>query len=880
MKKLIYKVLSVLMIAFLILSTLNINVLANVSATKYDTVSEAKKISLNKKYSIEMKSNQDLWLKVPVKSLIKKKTHITVETSGVSNVISVFYSKEKAKERDTDKSYLSKSSPLSYPLAWEGSYYYVNIKAKGNGKLTYKVNSGKKAPDSPQYEDEFCTAEALASTDTSLYSMLNGLRNVRDNLLNKSDLGCELSDYYYAISESLSLKLLTDTTLLNNVIANVKELLPLVNNLILLSEGKTSTYVISQSDVDAIVSIKNELKQYLSIEDGEVGENLFKKFELQEYLGKKLSALIETKFTSTYVTTTKGAYSEYIVTYSGKENISSILKKVNHVLAKNGISASITAEETDDLYGTANKYILTVNGCSDENLISKILKNTKYFDKVNINYQMSLLTNDVQYDYQWYLENSGQEIPHNTSGEIKKIAGKKDADIDCGNMRRYLKGRKKSKVVVAVIDTGINYELADFSGKVNMKDAYNFVSNNTDPMDDNNHGTHVSGIIAASSNNGYSMAGISSNVTILPIKALDSNGSGRVSDLAKAIKYATEQEVDVINLSLGIREENGDPVLPDSCEDVEKALKEAVKKNITIVVAAGNESKDNLSYPANSKYTITVGAINNKDQLASFSNTGEGLDLVAPGVAIASLLKNGEVAVLDGTSMATPIVTAVVANMYSLDQNLNSDRVEAILKKSCRDLGKKGYDTKYGYGCINAEKAVKNVAKKVKSLKISSKTKTLYTGQSTTLEVTVSPSNAVNKKVKWTSSNPKVAKVDSKGNVRAVSTGIATIKAKTVDGSNKTVTCKVTVKKAVKVKSLKISNKTKTLKKGKTFTLKVTVSPTNATNKKVKWTSSNSKVAKVDSKGKVSAVSKGTATIKAMSLDGSNKTVTCKVKVN
>ena len=796
MKKVMYRIASIMIIAILIFTSTKIEVLAGAS-TPNSTVEKAKTITLNKSYSVNMVQNQVLWLKVPVKSLVKNKTHITVETSGVSNNISAFYSVETAKKGTTDASYLSVASPLSYPLAWKGDFYYIKIVAQAAGKITYKVKSEKKEPSMPAYEDEFCTSEALAMSDESIFSLLTGIRSIRDNLLNESAFGKELSDYYYTVSKSISSNLLSDESFRVAMLTNVKNLIPLMNELVLLSEGEESSYVFTQSDFDTILAIKGNVSSRLNTKDNALGEKLWEEFELNQFVGKSLTELVDTKLLSAqYRMSQTTAYSEYIVSYSGNKNISKVLENVNQTLEKNGIDVTLSVRETEDLFGNSRKYILEVVGCSDEKLVETVLEKSKLFDKVSVNYQMSLLTKDVQYGYQWYLENTGQKIPHKDSnGNVKKIAGKKNADIKFVNMTSYLKGKKGSKVVVAVIDTGINYNLADFEGRVNTKDAYNYINNSKDAMDDNNHGTHVSGIIAANANNSYSMAGIDANVIILPIKVLDAKGSGDADSLAKAVKYAADHGANVINMSLGMRKSSGDPVMPDDCEEVEEAMKYAVEeKNITIVVAAGNESQNNLSYPANSEYTISVGAIDNKDKLASFTNTGKGLDLVAPGVSIPSLIKNGEVAFLSGTSMSTPVVTAVVSSMYALDNSLNSKKVMNILKKTCRDLGNKGYDTKFGYGCVNANKALQEVSIKVSSLKISAKSKTLRKGKTITLKVTVSPTYASNKKIKWSSSNPKVAKVDSKGKVTAVKKGTATIKAKALDGSKQIVSCKIRVK--------------------------------------------------------------------------------------
>ena len=176
----------------------------------------------------------------------------------------------------------------------------------------------------------------------------------------------------------------------------------------------------------------------------------------------------------------------------------------------------------------------------------------------------------------------------------------------------------------------------------------------------------------------------------------------------------------------------------------------------------------------------------------------------------------------------------------------------------------------------------KPVVKKVSKVGLSKKSVTLIKGRNTTIKAKVSPTNATNKKLKWTTSNAKVATVNQSGKITAKGKGTATIKVRALDGSNKYATCKVTVKQPVT--SIKLNKKTVTLKakgsaKQKTATLRATVSPKNANNKKVKWTSSKSKIATVNSKGKVTAKKKGTCYVIATAKDGSKKSAKCKIVV-
>ncbi|MDD6709848.1 MAG: Ig-like domain-containing protein, partial [Ruminococcus sp.] len=172
--------------------------------------------------------------------------------------------------------------------------------------------------------------------------------------------------------------------------------------------------------------------------------------------------------------------------------------------------------------------------------------------------------------------------------------------------------------------------------------------------------------------------------------------------------------------------------------------------------------------------------------------------------------------------------------------------------------------------------------KKIAKVTLNKKSVTLLNGKSTTVKVKISPTNATNKKLKWTSSNSKVAVVNSQGKITAKGKGTATIKVMALDGSNKYATVKVTVKQPVT--SIKLNKKSANLKvkgnaKQKTVTLKATVYPKNANVKSVKWTTSKSKIATVNSKGKVTAKKKGTCFIYATAKDGSKKSAKCKITV-
>jgi hypothetical protein len=222
------------------------------------------------------------------------------------------------------------------------------------------------------------------------------------------------------------------------------------------------------------------------------------------------------------------------------------------------------------------------------------------------------------------------------------------------------------------------------------------------------HGTHVSGTIAAGFNNGAGVAGIAGGVRVLPLKVLDCTGTGQFSDIANAITFAANNGARLVNLSLGANLSSG---CPQSVQDVIDA---AFNAGVFVAAAAGNSGSPDASYPAGCDHVVSVGATDNGDNVAAFSqhppSQVNGVDLAAPGVNIMSTVRetNGAYAydVASGTSMATPHVVGCAALVRSVSPALGPAEVESILKASAVDLGASGWDAYAGFGRIDCAAAV------------------------------------------------------------------------------------------------------------------------------------------------------------------------------
>ncbi|WP_284139354.1 S8 family peptidase [Virgibacillus sp. LDC-1] len=244
---------------------------------------------------------------------------------------------------------------------------------------------------------------------------------------------------------------------------------------------------------------------------------------------------------------------------------------------------------------------------------------------------------------------------------------------------------------IAVLDTGVDYNHADLDGKTIL--GYDFVDQDYTPNDLNGHGTHVAGIAAAETNNGVGIAGMAPNTRILAVRVLDARGSGSLANVADGIRFAADNGAEVINLSLGC---------DCNTTTLENAVNYAWNKGAVIIAAAGNDGVSTTFEPASYANVIAVGATDRNDRKASFSNYGTWVDVMAPGVDIASTYPNNRYVYLSGTSMASPYVAGLAGLLTG--QGKNNSQVRAAIQNTADTIPGKG--TYFKYGIINAFDAV------------------------------------------------------------------------------------------------------------------------------------------------------------------------------
>ena len=295
-------------------------------------------------------------------------------------------------------------------------------------------------------------------------------------------------------------------------------------------------------------------------------------------------------------------------------------------------------------------------------------------------------------------------------------------------------------VTVAVIDSGVAYEnykgfrrSPDFTASTFTTNGYDWIDHDHHPNDQESHGTHVTGTIAEATDNGIGVTGLAYGVKIMPLRVLDQDGNGDGSNIARAIRYAVKRGAQVINMSV----EFDTSLRAGDIPEVIAALRYAVNKHVALVAASGNEGIGKIAYPARDSDVISVGATTADACLADYSNTGNGLDLVAPGGGQDAALsadpydqqncnpsnpdrrivqetlwgspRNFRLVGFEGTSFATPHVTAAIALLLAtkrLGDRPTTAAIKARLMQTARDIGPPGYDSHYGAGLLNIPAAL------------------------------------------------------------------------------------------------------------------------------------------------------------------------------
>jgi hypothetical protein len=305
--------------------------------------------------------------------------------------------------------------------------------------------------------------------------------------------------------------------------------------------------------------------------------------------------------------------------------------------------------------------------------------------------QTKVVPDDTSFAEQWNLDNTGQ------------TGGTADADMDAAEAWRIAIGRRET--VVAVLDTGIDGDHPEFLGRVARggRDTWN---EDIDPEADHSHGAHVSGIIGANSNNGFSVTGVNWRSAHLPVKVLDANNSGTTLNLLQGIRHAALRGADVSNMSL---------INFSNTAGLADAVRFAHDAGVIQIGCNGNSGSSAPNYPSAYPEVIATGWTNDDDLRSGSSNHTTTLDIVAPGVLVPTVRYNTSsdgFTLFSGCSAATPNAAGVAAVLLAIDPTLTFDQVKSILESTADDeVGDPsedvpGRDDYYGWGRVNMEAAL------------------------------------------------------------------------------------------------------------------------------------------------------------------------------
>lgn len=563
------------------------------------------------------------------------------------------------------------------------------------------------------------------------------------------------------------------------------------------------------------------------------------------------------------------------------------------------------------------------------------------------------VANDPQINYQWHLKrvNAFAAWDHVQPG---------------GNVK------------IAILDSGIDMNHPDLVYNIDKENAWDMYDDAPLTKDMGGHGTHVAGIISATANNGIGIAGISNNIPVVPINVINTNpplfnGEPVYTTNTEVVIKAMERairipDVRVINMSLGSY--NDDQLFHE-------AIQRANDLGIICVCAAGNDNASKKHFPSDYDECVAVTATDEFNRKSMSSNYNEFKDIAAPGTNIYSTvptsIENGYTK-KSGTSMASPMVSATIAMIFSKYPDLTSEEVKQVLYTTANPSSIAGI----GHGRVNTEAALiwqteylpsakevfalynrehsgvrvtwqapdvfvpvgyiikrsvnggayNQIAKFaghnlyeyidkevqpgnqytytvqtydstgktsipdrpysariwVHQISLDKTSATLHLGAQMQLQAKIQPENAANKNVVYTSKNPAIATVNETGLVTALNPGSTEITATSEDGGLEA-SCSVTIPSkeekpapSISVASLLLDKQNISLEEGKTAVLNCTVLPENASNKSLRWQSSNQAVVTV-ANGSLAAIKKGEAKITATTMDGSNQVVSCSVIV-
>ncbi len=442
------------------------------------------------------------------------------------------------------------------------------------------------------------------------------------------------------------------------------------------------------------------------------------------------------------------------ITPTGRSVDSEVLVKIKEGASDKDVAAVHSSADADQKERVAHVQGGTIwrvhSRTKNTEALTAALAHNPNIEYIEPNYivQMGGAPNDPNYNQQWPFKNSGQ-----TPTDYFGIPGAIGADIDMEPAWSITTG--SSAIVVGVVDTGIDYTHSDLAanvwsnpgGKGNVAcgagtHGFNAITKLCDPMDDNGHGTHVSGTIGAVGNNGTGVTGVNWTTSIMGLKFLDPYGYGTTANAVAAIEFAVQAKIDGVNVRVLSNSWGGGGFSKALLDEINRAA----QQDILFVAAAGNSYSNNdvfPNYPSNyvADNIIAVAATDNTDTLAYFSNYGATtVHLAAPGVAVYSTMRNGTYGYLSGTSMATPHVSGVAALVLAHTPSLTTAQVKSAILDNTDPLPSLANKTVTG-GRLNAARALGLPARPTFSLTATPAFAYAVPGSSVSFALSITPSN-------------------------------------------------------------------------------------------------------------------------------------------
>ncbi len=350
--------------------------------------------------------------------------------------------------------------------------------------------------------------------------------------------------------------------------------------------------------------------------------------------------------------------------------MSRLLVKPKEEASRQVVGQTLAAEgaEEERVIPQIGVRIVRVPEARRDRVLNALKKNPNFeFAEVDEAVAPDFIPNDPGYGSQWHLP---------------KIAAPAAWDYTAGN----------SGVVIAILDSGIHAGHPDLTGKI--VPGWNFYDNNSDTSDVYGHGTKVAGAAVAAGNNSVGIAGVAWGASLMPIRVTDTAGYGYTSAITQGLTYAADRGVRVANISFSV----------STSSAVASAAQYFQSRGGVVTISAGNSGTFNSA--ADNPYVLTVSATSSTDTLTSWSNTGNNVDLSAPGAGIYTTISGGGYSSASGTSFSAPIVAGVAALVIAANPALSGSQAQDIVKTGTDDLGTSGWDPQYGTGRVNAAKAV------------------------------------------------------------------------------------------------------------------------------------------------------------------------------